>query len=788
MTPTTLNMTISKIGLNVFNVSKFTCKVLFFIALSYVHLGISQCTETSITNLVKNGTFTEGNTSITSGYTYCNTANCLYPEGLYSIGTNATFFHSAFSGIDHTTGKGNFMIINGAGALNTIIWSQIITVKPGVNYDFSAWVSSLNAGSPAKLQFQINGVTIGNVFNAPASSDDWQNFGQTWNSGTSSTATITILNQNNDLGGNDFGIDDISFVEVCPTQQPLLGNDISLCGLATIDLLSNITTTPTTVITWSTGATGTGTLAPTSINITNVGIYWVCVQDGSCIKSDSMVVTAGFNVNLGPDLILCKQASFLLDADHENDFTSYKWYKNNVLIQDSSRRSLLVTSPGTYKVEVTDASCHLTVSDEVIITSQAAIPNDVIFCPPAIPAFAVTPNPAGGFKWFDKALAGNLIGKGTSIDHSTEITKTLYAEDTTAFYYTVGAKSKFPSGFPSADHAKYFIFDAYESFTLKSVTIFANIWDPNVKIKAGVTLRNSAGGLITQKIVDLVGPPIVPVDNVWPFTINVDIAIPKGTGLQLSSEGSGTNQFFYAQKDGNTVNTVNWSAYQIPNIIKINSMDALSQFPDCRCYGFFYNWEIEKGSICARTPVTATLQCPLPLQWLYFEAHKSVDGSDIVLEWKTTPSNDPHKFVVERSTDGLNFKTIYIMSAHEMAERYSYTDASVENRPYHYYRIKEIDLAGKVLSNSQVISIKGPVASYSLHPNPSSHELLLKANESHIRKVEIYSKQGRLLKNISVEPCTELSLIISDLKPDHYIIKIYTEHDVFVQLFVKSAE
>ncbi len=785
MTPTTHNMTIPRKGMIDFNVFKFTCKILLFLVISNIQLLKSQCTETAVTNLVKNGTFTDGNTSIISGYSYCSAANCLYPEGLYSIGTNATFFHSAFSGVDHTTGKGNFMIINGAGALNTIIWSQMITVKPGVNYDFSAWVSSLNAGSPAKLQFQINGVTIGNVFNAPASTDNWQNFGQIWNSGTSSTATITILNQNNDLGGNDFGIDDISFVEVCPTQQPLLGNDISLCGLATIDLLSNITTTPTTVITWSTGATGIGALAPTSINITNVGIYWVCVQDGSCIKSDSMVVTAGFKVNLGPDLILCKQSSFLLDADHENNFTSYKWYKNNVLIQDSSRRSLLITSPGTYKVEVTDASCHLTVSDEVIVTSQAAIPKDVVFCPPAIPTFAVTPNPAGGFKWFDKALAGNLIGKGTSINHNTPITKTLYAEDTSAFYYTVGAKSKFPSGFPSADHTKYFIFDAYESFTLKSVTIYANIWDPNVKIKAGVTLRNSTGGLITQKIVDLVGPPIVPADNVWPFTINVDIAIPKGSGLQLSSEGSGTNQFFFAQQG---VNIVNWSAYQIPNIINIKSMDGSLQFPGCECYGFFYNWEIEKGSSCARTPVTATLQCPLPLQWLYFDAHKSMEGTDIILEWGTTKSTDFHQFVVERSTDGLNFKTIYIINDQETDGEYSYMDVSIENKSYYYYRIKETDSSGKMVSCSQIISIKGPEASYSLHPNPSNNELLLKVNDSHIRKVEIHSKQGRLLKNISVEPCTELRLNISDLKPNHYVIKIHTERDVFVQLFVKSEE
>ncbi|MDF2457095.1 MAG: type sorting protein, partial [Cytophagaceae bacterium] len=94
----------------------------------------AQCITTPVASLVRNGSFTSGNTQFNSGYSYCTASGCLYPEGYYSIGTNANFYHGNFVGRDHTTGTGNFMIVNGTGVPNTIVWSQNITVKPGTNY------------------------------------------------------------------------------------------------------------------------------------------------------------------------------------------------------------------------------------------------------------------------------------------------------------------------------------------------------------------------------------------------------------------------------------------------------------------------------------------------------------------------------------------------------------------------------------------------------------------------------------------------------------------------------
>lgn len=161
-------------------------------------------------NLVRNGDFEQGNVEFTSNYIYQTNIN---PEGTYYVGANAHDYHPGFTGVDHT-GGGNFMIINGAENTNTIVWSQTIAVTPNTDYAFSTWVCTLSQYSEqfiTRLQFSINGVQIGEVFRAPLTTNVWEDFYEIWNSGNTTQATITILNQNSELAGNDFGLDDISF-------------------------------------------------------------------------------------------------------------------------------------------------------------------------------------------------------------------------------------------------------------------------------------------------------------------------------------------------------------------------------------------------------------------------------------------------------------------------------------------------------------------------------------------------------------------------------------------------
>jgi gliding motility-associated-like protein len=191
-----------------------------------------------IGNIVVNGDFNSGNTGFSSQYTYSTNLN---PEGRYWVGPNANNVHNGFAPItDHTTGNGNYMVVNGAGTPNLNVWCQTISVEPNTDYNFSAWITSVSAGSPAILQFSINGQMLNQPFNAPATVGQWIEFFAVWNSGNNNTAQICIVNQNTTLGGNDFGIDDISFRQICRgsdtvtvTVYPLpvadAGNNTAVC-------------------------------------------------------------------------------------------------------------------------------------------------------------------------------------------------------------------------------------------------------------------------------------------------------------------------------------------------------------------------------------------------------------------------------------------------------------------------------------------------------------------------------------------------------------------------------
>ena len=199
-------------------------------------------------NLIPNGDFSQGNTGFTSGYTY--TTN-LWPEATYYVGSNPLTYHPNFAPCtDHTSGTGMMMIVNGAGVPNVNIWQKTVTVIPYSVYVFSCWLSSVTPSNPAALQFFVNGVQIGSVFNATDTNCIWHMFYNTWASGSATTANIAITNQNNAFSGNDFAIDDLYFAQLLEiydstkivVEKPIinLGNDTSICKGDTIILSPGI--------------------------------------------------------------------------------------------------------------------------------------------------------------------------------------------------------------------------------------------------------------------------------------------------------------------------------------------------------------------------------------------------------------------------------------------------------------------------------------------------------------------------------------------------------------------
>ncbi len=194
------------------------------------------------------------------------------------------------------------MMVNGSGTPDRIIWSQSINVKPNTDYKFSTWVLSLLTGQLAKLQFQINGVDIGPIFNAPNQTNLWLKYeAPTWNSGTNTTATINVLNQNTSTGGNDFGLDDISLTacqDYVIGNVVNAGNDQVICSNEPIQLGENPVNNFTYSWNNSTGLSSISEANPT-LAISNTGSepiveeYILTIDSAGvgCIQTDTVFIT-----------------------------------------------------------------------------------------------------------------------------------------------------------------------------------------------------------------------------------------------------------------------------------------------------------------------------------------------------------------------------------------------------------------------------------------------------------------------------------------------------------------
>ena len=174
-------------------------------------------TGTGTVNLITNGDFSQGNTGFTSSYGVMPATGSSI-GGDYGIGTTSIAYNTGWNPTthDHTTGTGNFMIVDAATVANTILWQQTIAVQPNTTYNFSAWIGALYSANPATMRFSINGVQIGSTFTESTTISTWTQFNANWTSGSGVTnATITIIDDNLVASGNDFGLDDISFSTAC---------------------------------------------------------------------------------------------------------------------------------------------------------------------------------------------------------------------------------------------------------------------------------------------------------------------------------------------------------------------------------------------------------------------------------------------------------------------------------------------------------------------------------------------------------------------------------------------
>ena len=340
-------------------------------------------------NIIYNGDFESGSTGFSSDYVVGTggTFGQLSAAGTYAINTNASNTHNNFAPCtDHTSGTGNFLIVNGATTAGQNVWCQTVNVVPNTDYQLSTWINSVVTSNPAILQFQINGISLGTSFNASSTTCLWNQFFEVWNSGTDTVAVICITNQNIQQGGNDFGLDDIEFMAVCnltdsvlvtvnPTPQILPATSAPVCVGDSFSISANGGGTYSWTGPNGFTSSGQNPVFPNSVSADS-GLYAVVVTTTlGCIDS----ATLNVEVNQNPTLTVSPQniSCFGLDdgtatANPLGGGGGYTFlWSDNQTVQSASG-----LAPNVYQVTLSDVnSC--TATDIVTITEPAEITTTV---------------------------------------------------------------------------------------------------------------------------------------------------------------------------------------------------------------------------------------------------------------------------------------------------------------------------------------------------------------------------------------------------------------------------
>jgi predicted extracellular nuclease len=176
----------------------------------------------------------------------------------------------------------------------------------------------------------------------------------------------------------------------------------------------------------------------------------------------------------------------------------------------------------------------------------------------------------------------------------------------------------------------------------------------------------------------------------------------------------------------------------------------------------------------------------LPVRLTDFTAYKQ-NGS-VTINWKTAEEINTKEFIIERSTDGINYTAIGNVTAANSStgSKYNWTD----NTPatVNYYRLKMVDQDGK-FAYSKVVKINfGKQVDVQITPNPASTYISIQINNTLANTtVQLIDLNGRIVKEqrLNQNPSNNIVSLTGVAKGLYHLKIISNQHVITEKVMVQ---
>jgi Secretion system C-terminal sorting domain len=195
----------------------------------------------------------------------------------------------------------------------------------------------------------------------------------------------------------------------------------------------------------------------------------------------------------------------------------------------------------------------------------------------------------------------------------------------------------------------------------------------------------------------------------------------------------------------------------------------------------------------SNTAGCAGVNVPLPIELTAFGATKVKQTSEV--KWSAINAVNIHHFEVEKSVDGVRFDTIGKVKAFNVPDTRTYqlTDA----KPFsgiNYYRLKIVEMDGKVIYSKIVSLIFETDFSANVYPNPMHDDVTISITSDKTNGeapvVTIFDAIGRQVLNktiaLSSFGTANTTILTNELPNGTYILTIKNGETVWHQKMVKQ--